>query len=98
MTATFANLDSFATIDLVDLDGVVGGFNWGELGRATAGGAVVGAAGGATTGAVAGALATAPAGGIGGLPAWAVGGIAGGVGGAVGGAVNNVGQQWGWWR
>lgn len=98
MTANLSSIPAFTAIDLDTLDAVTGGFDWGQLGRATAGGAVAGAAGGAATGAVTGALTTAPAGGIGGLPGWAVGGIAGGAGGAVAGAVNNVGQQWGWWK
>ena len=88
MTANLTSIPAFAAIDLDHLDAVTGGFDWGQLGRATAGGAVAGAAGGAATGAVTGALTTAPAGGIGGLPGWAVGGIAGGAGGAVAGAVS----------
>ncbi|MBK9031245.1 MAG: bacteriocin [Myxococcales bacterium] len=98
MTANLASVPAFTSIDLDSLDAVTGGLDWGQLGRATVGGAVTGAAGGAATGAVAGALSTAPVAGVGGLPGWAIGGIAGGAGGAVAGAANNLGQQWGWWK
>jgi hypothetical protein len=85
---------SFDTIDLDQLAAITGGFSWGELGRATFGGAVAGGAGGAAAGAIGGAFA----GGVGAGP----GALAGGVGGAVGGAITsggyNVGQQLGWWK
>ncbi|HWU88727.1 MAG TPA: hypothetical protein VN253_15780 [Kofleriaceae bacterium] len=84
----------FESIDINHLADVAGGIDWGELGRATAGGAVTGAAGGAVGGAVTGSFA----GGVGALPGAGIGALAGGAGGAVTGALNNLGQQFGFWR
>jgi hypothetical protein len=85
---------TFDTIHIEQLDTVAGGVDWGQLGRATAGGAVTGAAGGAVGGAITGSFA----GGVGALPGAGIGALAGGAGGAVTGAINNLGQQWGWWK
>jgi len=88
------NAVTFDTISADHLSDVTGGFDWGQLGRATAGGAVTGAAGGAVGGAITGAFA----GGVGALPGAGIGALAGGAGGAVTGAVNNAGQQLGLWK
>ena len=85
---------TFETINTDALHDITGGFDWGQLGRATGGGAVTGAAGGAVGGAITGSFA----GGVGALPGAGIGALAGGAGGAVTGAVNNVGQQLGWWK
>jgi hypothetical protein len=85
---------TFPTLAFDQLDDVTGGINWGELGRATAGGAVGGAAAGAVGGAITGSFA----GGVGALPGAGVGALAGGAGGAITGGFNNFGQQMGWWR
>lgn len=85
---------TFESINFDQLADVAGGINWGELGRASAGGAVGGAIGGAAGGAATGALA----GGVGALPGAGIGALAGGIGGGVAGGVNNFGQQMGWWR
>jgi hypothetical protein len=85
---------TFDTINFDQLSDVTGGINWGEVGRASAGGAVGGALGGAAGGAATGALA----GGVGALPGAGIGALGGGIAGAVGGGVNNFGQQMGWWR
>jgi hypothetical protein len=85
---------AFETIQFDQLNDVTGGINWGELGRATAGGAATGAAGGAVGGAITGSFA----GGVGALPGAGIGALAGGAGGAVTAAGNNFGQQMGWWR
>lgn len=85
---------TFETINIDSLNDITGGFEWGQLARATGGGAVTGAAGGAAGGAVAGSFA----GGVGALPGAGIGALAGGAGGAVTGALNNVGQQFGWWK
>ncbi|HWU88729.1 MAG TPA: hypothetical protein VN253_15790 [Kofleriaceae bacterium] len=85
---------TFETINTDALQDIIGGFDWGQLGRSTAGGAVTGAAGGAVGGAITGSFA----GGVGALPGAGIGALAGGAGGAVTGAINNVGQQFGWWK
>jgi hypothetical protein len=85
---------TFETINTDALDDITGGFEWGQLARATGGGAVTGAAGGAVGGAITGSFA----GGVGALPGAGIGALAGGAGGAVTGAINNVGQQFGWWK
>lgn len=95
MISSSINATSFETIQFDSLIDVVGGkFSWGQLGRATAGGAVTGAAGGAAGGAITGAMA----GGIGALPGAGIGALAGGAGGAITSGLNNVGQQFGWWK
>src|SRR5690348_715639 len=91
---TMNTATAFESIDINNLADVTGGFEWGQLARATGGGAVTGAAGGAVGGAVTGAMA----GGVGALPGAGIGALAGGAGGAVTGAINNVGQQFGWWK
>jgi hypothetical protein len=89
------NIDTtFATIDFAQLQDITGGFSWGEMFRAGAGGAVTGAVGGAAGGAAAGALA----GGVGAGPGALAGGVAGGVGGGIAAMGNNAGQQLGLWR
>jgi hypothetical protein len=85
---------TFETINFDQLNDVTGGIDWGEVGRAGAGGAVIGGVGGAAGGAAAGALA----GGVGAGPGALAGGVAGFVGGGITGAANNFGQQMGWWR
>jgi hypothetical protein len=84
----------FESINIDQLNDVTGGFDWGQFGRATGGGAVAGAAGGA----VAGAITGSAAGGVGALPGAGIGAAAGGVGGAVTSGINNIGQQFGWWN
>jgi hypothetical protein len=84
----------FESIKIDQLLDVTGGFDWGQFGRATGGGAVAGAAGGAVGGAITGSVA----GGVGALPGAGIGAAAGGVGGAVTSGINNVGQQFGWWK
>jgi hypothetical protein len=86
---------TFDTIDIDQLQSVIGaGFSFSELGRAAGGGAVAGAAGGAAAGAIGGSFA----GGVGALPGAGVGALGGGVGGAITAGGYNVGQQLGWWR
>ncbi|HZJ65875.1 MAG TPA: Blp family class II bacteriocin, partial [Kofleriaceae bacterium] len=48
---------TFESINIDQLADVIGGFDWGQFGRATGGGAVAGAAGGAAAGAITGAAA-----------------------------------------
>ena len=84
----------FESIKIDQLVDITGGFDWGQFGRATGGGAVAGAAGGA----VAGAITGAAAGGVGALPGAGIGAAAGGAGGAITSGINNVGQQFGWWK
>jgi hypothetical protein len=88
------NTTTFETINFDQLADVTGGINWGELGRATAGGAAAGAVGGAAGGAITGSFA----GGVGALPGAGIGALAGGAGGAITSGANNFGQQMGWWR
>jgi hypothetical protein len=94
MNTATATVTSFESINIDQLADVLGGFDWGELGRATGGGALAGAAGGAAAGAITGAAV----GGAGALPGAGIGALAGGVGGAVSSGINNIGQQFGWWR
>ena len=94
MTSTTTFDSTFDTISFDQLADITGGFDWGQFGRATGGGAVTGAAGGAAGGAITGAMA----GGVGALPGAGIGALAGGVGGAVTGGINNIGQQFGWWK
>ena len=91
------NLDvnfDLQTLHISELADDTCGVAWGELGRASAGGAVGGALAGGATGAIAGSIAPGP----GTLAGAGVGALAGGAGGAVSGAVNNFGQQMGWWK
>ena len=77
---------TFQTVNFDSLADVTGGaVNWGELGRATAGGAVAGGVGGAIVGAATG-------------PGALLGAAGGAVGGGIASGVNNFGQQMGWWR
>ena len=94
-TATMtSSVTSFESINIDQLADVLGGFDWGQFGRAAGGGAITGAAGGAVGGAITGAAA----GGVGALPGAGIGALAGGAGGAVAGGINNIGQQFGWWK
>src|SRR5262245_6264082 len=81
---TPARIVSLQTIHVADLEPIVGGVRWSEVGRAAAGGAIAGGLGGLAAGAIFG-------------PGVLVGGAAGFVGGAITTGTYNIGQQLGLW-